>query len=247
MRLLAALALLIGIVASPLSAEEPQDARALIEAAVAAHGGDLWLEPGTLMLSGEAVFYAPDGVTPRSRADEYRMWREMGPDRSSAHGADGKVRIIAKSGDKVLFEVGYDGETTWTERGITPKEEADAFWASNFGFGIIRSALKDGFTLQRAPDRTVDGHPVEMVRIVDPQGQPTLFGFDKESRFIRYLGFRTPRGWHERTYDDFVRLPNGWVQAREVTLFYDGVMANRVFWTETVVGAPIDPALFSAP
>jgi hypothetical protein len=41
-----------------------------------------------------------------------------------------------------------------------PKAEADAYWASNFGFGIIRSALKPGFRLERAPDAEVGGHPV---------------------------------------------------------------------------------------
>lgn len=231
------------LMSAPSSAETPAP-RAIVERAVAAHGGDLWLEPGTLVLTGEATFYLPDSAKPRIHADDYRMWREMGEDRQSAHGADGKVRITAKSGDRIIFEVGYDGETTWNERGIVPKAEADAFWANNFGFGIIRSALREGFALERAPGREVFGHEVDLVRIIDPQGSQTLFGFDAESGFIRYLAFDTPRGFHERHYDDFVRLENGWVQARRVTLFYDGVMANTVLWTQTNVGEPIDPALF---
>ena len=44
---------------------------------------------------------------------------------------------------KEMFEVGYDGDTTWTQDGIMPREEADAYWASAFGFGIIRRALGD--------------------------------------------------------------------------------------------------------
>lgn len=61
------------------------------------------------------------------------------------------------------------------------------------------------------------------------------------------MSFVTPRGFHERHYDDFVRLPSGWVQAREVTLFYNGVKANTVFWQEVKVGEPIDPGLFAPP
>ena len=57
-------------------------------------------------------------------ADHYRMWRVFDPDREAAHGTEGKVRIIAKAGAQQLFTVGYDGQTTWTERGITPKAEA---------------------------------------------------------------------------------------------------------------------------
>lgn len=211
--------------AAPVQAQTSAQARAVVEAGVAAHGGGRWLNPGSLMLAGHAEFYRPDGAEPRSKADDYRMWRVCNADgRKAAHAAEGMVRISARSEEATLFEVGFDGETTWNEKGIVPKDQADAFWASNFGFGIIRSALEDGFVLQIAPPRTVDGHSVDLVRIVDPQGQETLFGFDRDSHFIRYLAFRTPRGWHERTYDDFIRLPDsGWVQARTVTLYYDGV------------------------
>lgn len=237
------------IVAQPAEADAGVPSpRTIVEEAIVAHGGEAWRVPGTLVLVGHAVFYSPDSAEPRSRADDYRMWRAFDPQRSIAHGAEGKVRIIARSGERLLFEVGYDGATTWTERGITPPEEAEAFWASNFGFGIIRSALDAGFELAAAPSREIGGHEVDLVRVIDPQGQPTLFGFDRESRFIRYMGFRSPRGWHERIYDDFVRLPeSGWVQAREVTLFYDGVKANTAFWRDIAVGEEIAGEVFSPP
>ena len=240
-------ALLLAGTPAAAEASAPLSPRALIEAGVAAHGGAAWLSPKTLYLAGSAVFYAPDGTAPRSRADDYRMWRVMDPSRTSAHGADGKVRITAKSGTRLLFEVGYNGAVTWNERGLVPKDEADAFWASNFGFGIIRSALAEGFTLQPAPPREIAGRIVDLVRVIDPQGQGTLFGFDRESHFIRYMAFRSPRGLHERYYDDFVRLEGGWVQAREVTLFYDGVKNNTVFWREIRVGEAMDESLFDPP
>lgn len=56
-----------------------------------------------------------------------------------------------------------------------------------------------------------------------------------------------PRGFHERHYGDFIRLPSGWVQARGVTFFYHGVKANIVFWREVKVDETIDPALFLRP
>lgn len=233
--------------ATPLGAEEAQSPREVVERAVKAHGGDVWLEPRTLQLAGTATFYDAKTGRVRSSADDYRMWREMDAQRTSAHGASGKVRIIAKAGEKLIFEVGYDGETTWTERGIMPKAQADAYWATNFGFGIVRQALGDGFTLSFVPWRDIRGRRTQVVRITDPNGAETLFGFDAESGFITYLAFDTPRGFHERLYEDFVKLENGWVQARSVTLLYDGVKSNSVFWSETTVGEAIDPAIFTPP
>ncbi|MEM7688880.1 MAG: hypothetical protein AAF291_07640 [Pseudomonadota bacterium] len=233
--------------AAPVVAQEELSPRQVVERAVEAHGGALWLEPGTLQLSGTATFYDAQTGAVRSAADDYRMWREMDAERKEAHGASGKVRIIAKAGDQIMFEVGYDGETTWTQNGIMPKAQADAYWATNFGFGIVRQSLKEGFTLRFAPPRNLRGRAARLVRITDPRGNDTVFGFDEESGFITYLAFDTPRGFHERLYADFVKLENGWVQARSVTLLYDGIMANTVLWTDTKVGEAIDPAIFAPP
>ena len=244
---LAPMALAISCSASA-QAQDTETARAVVERSLDAHGGEAYIDPQTLQLSGTASFYdAATGVV-RSTADDYRMWREFERGRTVAHGADGKVRIIAKSGERLLFEVGYDGETTWTQDGIMPREQADAYWANNFGYGIIRSALDEGFTLSFAPRGEVGGHDIHLIRITDPVGQETLFGFDKESGFIRYMAFDSPRGFHERIYDDFFRLPDsGWVQAGSITLRYDGVVSNTVRWTNVVIGETIDEAVFTPP
>ncbi|ANY21130.1 hypothetical protein A6F68_02636 [Tsuneonella dongtanensis] len=243
MRPLAALFLFLSV---PLNAEDGP--REILEKAIEVAGGEIWLAPRTLVLEGTADFYAPDKPGVASRSDDYRMWRAMDPDRKSAHGADGKVRILARKGTTTMFEVGFDGETTWNDKGVVPKAEADAYWASNFGFGVIRQALKDGFRLESAPGRTIDGHALDMIRVIDPGGQATLFGIDRESRFIRYMGFATPRGWHERVYDDFVMLKEPrWLQAREVTLFYNGVRANTVHWKVARVNDDLPAETFAVP
>lgn len=241
-------ALIVLVAAGPASGQAAPSPRALLEQAIAVAGGEAWLAPRTLVLAGTADFYAPNRAEPVSHADDYRMWRALDPNRTTAHGAEGKVRIVARAGERTLFEVGYDGATTWNDKGIVSKAEADALWAANFGFGIIRQALKDGFRLESAPTRTVDGHALDMIRVIDPAGSPTLFGLDRDSHFIRYMGFATPKGWHERTYDDFIMLQNPrWLQAREVTLFYNGVRANTVHWRTATVGAPIADEIFAVP
>lgn len=224
------------------------DGATILARATQAAGGEGWANARTLTLSGRAIFYGPTGAEPRTRADDYRMWRVYDTSRTAAHAAEGKVRIVAKAGGRTVFEVGYDGTTTWNDKGVVPKAEADAFWASNFGFGIIRRAGDPGFRADRMPDDVIGPHPLYMVRLTDPQGGVTLFGIDRRSHAIRTMAFSTPRGWHERIYDDFVRLRNqDWLQARHVTLRYNGVKANEVFWTDTRVNDPIADAMFAPP
>ena len=226
--------LIESVAAAALSGEK------ILDRAAEAAGGAEWLSAKTLVLSGTALFYGSSGPEPRSRATDYRMWRVFDPARSAAHGAEGKVRILACDGRRLLFTVGFDGYTTWTERGVTPKAEADAFWASNFGFGIIRHARKPGFKAERMPDDRIERHALYMVRLTDPSGS------DQLSFAIRLMAFASPRGWHVRSYDDFYR-PSGsrWLQARHVTLYYNGVKSNEVRWTRTQVNAPIGDALFA--
>ncbi len=218
------------------------DARTIVARAFEAAGGERWATARTLALTGRAVFYGA-GAAPRAVADTYRMWREFEAARTSAHGEAGKVRIEARTGEKLMFLVGSDGTASFNEKGVISKAVADEFWANNFGFGVIRSALGPGFKLERLPDDDVGGHPTYTVRVTDPAGTATLFGIDKASYFIRLAGFATPAGWHVRTYDDFV-VADGWTQARTVTLYYNGVIANQVFWTGWTVNDPMAAALF---
>lgn len=243
----AALASLALGAAAPATEPVEIDGTTVLARATEAAGGEAWAKAKTLTLAGHAVFYG-NGPAPKSRADDYRMWRVFDPGREAAHAAEGKLRIVAKAGGRTMFTVGYDGATTWNERGVVPKAEADAFWASNFGFGIIRHASDPGFKAERVPDDSIAGHPLYMVRLTDPSGGVTLFGIDKASYAIRTMGFTTPKGWHQRVYDDFVTLRHPrWLQARHVTLYYDGVKANEVFWTSTKVNAPVNDALFAPP
>lgn len=236
------LALSAAIAAAPL------DGPTILARATEAHGGEAWARAKTLMLSGHAIFYAPTGGTIASRADDYRMWCVFDPARSASHAPEGKVRILAKLGPRLLFTVGYDGVTTWNDKGVVPKAAADELWASNFGFGIIRHAADPGFKADRMPDDASDGHNTYIVRLTDPQGGTTVFGVDQASYAIRTMGLMTPRGWHERSYDDFVKLARpAWLQARHVTLRYNGVKQNEVFWTMTLVNSKIDENLFKPP
>ena len=69
--IMAAIIALAGLWAGTAQAEaSAPDPRAVIERAVAAHGGALWLDPGTLELAGTATFYDPATGAVRSEADD---------------------------------------------------------------------------------------------------------------------------------------------------------------------------------
>lgn len=231
-----------------IAADDPDGATILARATEAA-GGDRWANARTLVLKGRAVFWGKSGATPTSAPDSYVMHRELDPARQAAHGAEGKLRIEVRDQGKVVFITGYDGANTWTEKGPVPKAEADRIWANNFGFGIIRHAAKPGFRAERLADGNIEGHPVYIVRLTDPAGTETLFGVDRKSHAIRMAGFATPRGWHVRTYDKFFRPTSApwWLQAGKVTLTYNGVKQNEVWWKSVEVNGAIDPKLFASP
>ncbi|MEM9879991.1 MAG: hypothetical protein AAF862_12020 [Pseudomonadota bacterium] len=212
---------------------------------IEAAGGSAWTDAKTLQLTGYGEFW-PSGTEEGSYiADDYRMWRVFSGARTAAHGPDGWVRIDSKAQGKVIFQIAFDGDETWTQNGVMPPEEAAKTWANSFGFGIVREALEDGFSLTRKPDDEVDGHASYFIEITDPEGAKTMFGIAKEDYAIRYVGFNTPRGWHERRYDDFIMLDTPrWRQARSVRLFYNGVKTNHIYWQDTHVNAPLDKALF---
>lgn len=230
------------------AAPEAPDGTTILARATEAAGGADWANARTLILRGRAVFYGESGATPKTSPDTYVMYREFDPGRQAAHGAEGKLRIIVADQGKLTWTVGYDGETTWTEKGIVPKAEADAMWASNFGFGIIRHASKPGFKAERLPDDQVDGFPSYMVRLTDPTGSISLFAVDKKSHALRMVGFATPRGWHARTYSGFFRprsMPR-WLQAGKVTLLYNGVKQNEIHWKSADINPAINPSAFAA-
>jgi hypothetical protein len=231
--------MLVFVTASAIAAE--LTARQILERAQQAQGGKDWAEVKTLYLKGHGIFYSNGTQENPVIAESYTMWREMDPNRSAAHGPDGKVKIIATAKGKRFIAVSYDGVDSYTAEGKMPADKAAAFWASNFGFGIIRQALKPEFSLVRLPDDMIDGHKSYMVKIIDPQKQETLFGLDAKTFAIRKAGFNTPRGWHERIYDRFfVNRKPRWLQAGRIRLYYNGVKANELFWQEVKVN-PVFP------
>ncbi|MEQ8515172.1 MAG: hypothetical protein RIC38_06165, partial [Chromatocurvus sp.] len=209
----------------------------------AAAGGDVFVRPGTLFLEGYNIIRSPDGA--ESLWDRYAMWRVFAGSKSDAHSANGKVRIEAWRDGQLALLLAYDGEVTSDQNGPVEDQSANTLWSNNFGFGAIRNALDDGWQQTRRPDDMVDGEPAFFVELTDPGGGRTLFGIRQRDYAILYVGFQTPRGWHERRYSHFFSRPGtDWVQAGRVRLFYDGVKKNEAIWTDFRIGDALDASMF---
>jgi hypothetical protein len=218
---------------------------AIVQRAHEAAGGAVWKRPKTLHLTGRATIYR-DGLAANATVlDHYEMWRVFPAWNDAAHGANGKFRLEARAGERVIIRQSFDGTDTWDANGKVPQAQASREASENYGFGIIRFALDDGFRLERLPDDQVEGHAAHAIRVRDPSGGETTFWIDRASFAIRKVGFTTPRGWHERIYSDFRMLDEPrFQQPGRVRLYYNGALANDIRWDRAVVDAPIADDVF---
>jgi hypothetical protein len=220
-------------------------ARTIVERATAAAGGESWRRPTSLYLEGYGTFYDATGAPLIN--ESHRMWRVYPAFKPDAHNADGKVRIESIRGGQVVSYSAFDGTRTYGLNGILPPSAADTQWAENFGFGVIRFALDEGYTLARQPDDLVDGTPVYRIEVADAKGNKTLFGIARGSYQILSVGFSTPRGWHERIYSDFfTNAGTSWVQPGRVRLYYNGIKQNEIVWRVFKLNMAMGDHLFGA-
>lgn len=242
-------ALVVSLCATPLVARAGSrelTAAGIVSRAHAAAGGATWMRPASLIMRGHARFFPKGDETHGIEVPDYRMWRIYPAQSTDAHAANGMVRIDARYADgRIYFQTAFDGIDTYNQTGKIPGAMASKEWSENFGFGIIRFALNPDVSLDRMPDDTAEGRPIHVVRVSDPHGGKTLFGITCDDFQIVWLGFSTPRGWHERRYSNFYRRRGvSFTQPGRVRLYYDGVKQNEVVWTDYEVNSPIPPDIF---
>ena len=236
---------LAGCVSPPAGPPPAPNATAegIVRGIYAAAGGESWRRPTTLVMRGHGDFATSD--VPHER---HVMWRVYESAKTDGRAADGKVRILSVRAGEPVIDVAFDGITTSTRDGPQPKSEADRRWASNFGFGVIRHALDDGYRVEIVQADTEEGRPTDTLRVTDPAGGETLFWVERDTHRILKIGFDTERGWHERRYSDFFsKTGTDWVQPGRVRLYYDGVLANTITWTDFETGVDIPDCVFVLP
>jgi hypothetical protein len=242
---LLALATLSAVLATGARADD-LTARQIVERVHAAAGGAAWLAAGTNVMRGDATL-CRDGEPARCAfADRYVMYRVYPTTLAhGAHAGSGKFRLDAYSGDRLLFQVSFDGERSYDQNGPLPPERASSDEMSAFGFSAIRFALQPGFEVERLTDDEVEGRPSYFVRIKDPSGTRTLFGIDKEHFYVLSAQWQTTKGWHLRQYSEFYQLTDSrFLQPGRVRHYYDGVQTVDIHWRSAEIGEPIPDSTF---
>jgi hypothetical protein len=235
------------LLAAAASGDTP-DAREIVLRAQQAAGGEAWLRGGTNVMRGHAELCREGRPDQCVRADRYEMYRVYPTELRHAHAGSGKFRLDARTGDRVLFQMAFDGEHHYDQNGRVAGPRAATDEGSGFGFSAIRFALEDGFSVERLLDDAVEGRPAYLIRVTDPSGQKTLFGIDRENYHILSAAWQAPRGWHERRYSDFYRVGSrNFLQPGRVRHYYDGVKSVDIRWTSAEIGTPIPDATFVLP
>jgi hypothetical protein len=174
------------------------------------------------------------------------MWRVFPVANDSAHSANGKVRFDAFDDEKLFFQIAFDGKNTIQNLSeIAKANEETLKWGNNFGFSIFRFVESPGFTVERLPDDKVDGHACHFIKIIDAKKGETIFGVDAKTFYIRAAFFKTPVGFHQRFYDDFVWVKGvKFIQPRSLRIFNDGIKTAEVRWEKFKVNEPIADEIF---
>lgn len=210
-----------------------------------AAGGEAWLKAGTNVMRGHATLCRNGNPGACITADRYEMYRVYPTELAKAHAGSGKFRLDAFVGDRVLFQMAFDGEKSYDQKGVVAGPRAETDEGTGFGFSAIRFALEPGFTVTRLTDDQVEGHPSHFVRVTDPSGQTTLFGIDAKDYSIRSVAWLSPKGWHERIYSDFYRVgKDGFLQPGRVRHYYEGVKSVDIRWTSAEIGTAIPDSTF---
>lgn len=240
------LTLVLAWAPDPARAHGEVTARSIVEHAIALAGGDGWRDARTLHMKGHATLYRGGLEDSKTQATRYEMWRVYADANDAAHRANGRFRLDAFVGDRPIFQTAFDGEHSYDASGLRAGVEASGDDESGaYGFGIIRFALNEGFKLERLADDQIDGHPAYFVKVTDPKGGVTLFGFDAKDYAIRMVAYSTPRGWHERVYSEFeVKENPRFRQATRVRFFYDGIKTVDVKWEEWSINQPLPVETF---
>lgn len=235
------------VIAPAQNVNDKLTAPEIVERAMEAAGGANWVRPKTLQLSGHATFYEQGRADQVTYLDRYQMWRVFPSENQSAHQANGKVRFDAFRGEKMYFQIAFDGQNSHADYSPEAASQREsARWENSFGFGILRFSRDPNFTLQRMADDQVEGHPCYFVRVIDPKKSVTDFGIDRKDYAIRYVGFQTPRGFHHRLYSEFKWHKNPrFRQPTRVRLYYDGVKWTDITWEKFTVNAPVGDEVFS--
>jgi hypothetical protein len=229
--------------AAPARAADGGAARALVEQAIKAQGGDDALHrarslartgAGTMTLSGSTVPFTEDTVL--ALPDRIRMTLEV---------AKGQRVTLLVNGDKGWRVVGGLPLEMGKEALDDAKEEAYVMWLAT-----LTPLLTDAYTLETIPDGSVDGSPAAGIKASAKGHADAKLYFDKRTNLLvkierraRELGVSLNKTYLFADYKDVdgVKLP-----VRESQLLEGKKYIERTSATYKLIRRP-DDATFAKP
>lgn len=242
-----------------IHAQDKLSGKEILQLATKAAGGNLWQQPLTLQLNGDAK-WTPFGKPQSGDAmyfNEYKMLRVFPQENNAAHSANGKIRFDAVYGDSTYMQLIFDGKKSLNYLSDKAKPFQKYFsWSNNFGFGIIRFADRDSFHVERLTDDQIEGYPCFIIQVTDPKKMVTTFSIDQKQFYIRGVSFLTDLGYHNRIYSDFEKLyppknelptkykDDFFIQAKRIRLYFDGIKWMDINWRTNKVNHHIEDQQF---
>ncbi len=218
-----ALSLALSAVCFAGSARAADDARAVVDKAIQAVGGEealgkfsatRWKSKGTLILGGGESPFTVDGLS---------------------QGID-KLHVAFEGdfgGNKVRGLTVVDGDRGWRKFGemLQPLDKGSlASEKRNTYLQVVPRILLplrgEGFALKPAPDQAIGGKPVAVIVVTGPDAKEFTLSFDKESGLLvkleaEVLGFGGEEYTQETSFADYKEF-DGVKLATKVTSLNDG-------------------------
>lgn len=220
-----------------VSAVSEADARAgaeLAQKAIAALGGQAWLDQKSVVARGTGKLTAGPQTLP---ATSVQFW-EVLPDRTRNELDLGIAKIRQWS----------NAEGSWIDQGGGPQDiTAQSKESKFFGVKVLRRFGKgEKLTVRVLPETDVNGTKARGFALTDADGHTTEFYVDAGTGLPVKVGYTTSQGPVEVLVSDF-RDVNGVKIAFSTVQFRNGQRFLEVTYTEAQVNVDVDPALFAKP
>lgn len=242
-----ALGLVVGV-SAPSRADDAADARALVEKAVKAHGGQDTLDKfAGQVLKFKGTFHGMGQAIP--------MTGEV----ASQGAGKQKIDVEVEAGGQ-KFQVGFvlSGDRGWAKIGnetreMTKDELAEAKEQAHAGWVATLAPLKDRrFTLAAVGEIQVDKRPARGVKVTSKGHRDVDLYFDKESGLLVKIEARVKdegsgQEVTEETFPGDYKDVQGTKQAMKFTVKRDGKLYMEGEATEVQLAEKLDDNLFAKP
>jgi hypothetical protein len=242
-------AALVLVVAGPAPAEDAKDAKAVIDKAIKALGGEeklskalkgcTWKTKGKLIIQGSDNPFSTENTL--AGLDKYR---------SKFKGEFGGMEIegvSVLSGDKGARS--FAGNDMEMDKDAIANEKRIVYLAA---ISALVVPLKDkGFKCEVAPEEKVDNKAAVVLKITGPDGKGSTLFFDKESglpvkQVAKVLNFMGQEVTQESTFANYKEM-DGIKKAANTTIKHDGEKLMESETTEFKILDKVDPKTFDKP